>query len=102
MDGFSVVPSELTNAARTIRELGEQLMASPALSYGISPRAVGNDTLALAVGQVQAASRRSVWVLSTTARATADRLSDTAATYRTLDWEQAETITALGDDRLND
>lgn len=101
MDGFSVLPSELTNAARTIRELGEQLMVSPARGYGISPRAIGNDALAAAVTEAQDASRRSVHMLGTTAQTTADRLSDTVAAYQALDIKLAQMITALSDDQVN-
>ena len=92
-DGFSVVPRELTDAAATIREVGEQLAASQALRYKTGAKAVGDDTLAAAMGEVQDASERTASVLDSTSRAIANRLSNTAATYQSVDHIQADMIT---------
>ncbi|MPZ85222.1 MAG: hypothetical protein GEV28_34475 [Actinophytocola sp.] len=95
MDGFSVLPEELTSAAAAIRDRGEQLAMSPVVKYAINPREVGTDVLAAAMLEVQDASRWSVSVLNSTAGATADRLSATAATYEAIDRNQVDTITAI-------
>ena len=93
-DGFSVVPRELTEAATTIRDLGGELNASRALRYKVGLKAAGDDNLAAAMSEVQEASERTAWVLATTARASADRLSNTAAAYQDVDRVQADLITA--------
>jgi hypothetical protein len=88
--GFSVAPDELMDAADAMNGLGERLAASPTIGYQINPGQVGHDGLAVALAELQDASRRGVEILATTAESTARRLSETAEAYRHLDQNSAE------------
>lgn len=90
--GFSVVLSELVGATAMLRELSEQLGASPATGYGIDQRAVGHQALATAVTDVQSAGWWAHDVVCGNTNTVADRLSETADGYLSFDQNTADSL----------
>lgn len=85
MNGFSVVPPELTDAAQRLREQAGELTDGPVSAYGVNPAQMGNERMALVIDELQDASRYAIALLSETANRAADRLCDTADAYVALD-----------------
>lgn len=97
MDGFSVSPDELIVAARAFHNVRERVMKSPTAGYGVHPKQVGGDRLAVAVAGAQEASQHAIDVLSGTAQRAVKELVESAVAYRSMDHNAADSLSMMTD-----
>jgi hypothetical protein len=92
MDGYQVDIGELGRVENLVRELGDAFAAGASTRYSINPSEVGNPELAAALDEFHNQSRRATDLLDSSMTETADRLRDTAITYRHRDQVFADLI----------
>jgi hypothetical protein len=95
VDGFSVDPQELIDAANVTGGFGRALRAGGTLSYAMRPGEVGDQLLAEAVADLQQATTRAANVLEKNSQEVSSRLASTEAEYRKLDHAQAALLDDL-------
>ncbi|TCO47974.1 hypothetical protein [Actinocrispum wychmicini] len=95
MDGFTVEPGGLDRAANAALSQQEELVSHPATRWELADRTLGDDDLAAALAEFQAASRQALDVLSRDWGELADRYQQAAARYRATDAALAERIDDL-------
>jgi hypothetical protein len=94
---LSVVPSQLTSAAATLRTLAERAHREPALGYVVQPEQMGVDPLVSAISALHDKCWEAAQALVADMEETATGLRGTAASYVVTDNTFADSISSFGD-----
>ncbi|GGP36475.1 hypothetical protein [Saccharothrix coeruleofusca] len=94
MNGFSVDPRELLDAAKRVRAEVDDLVREPALKYRVAPDQVGHDGLGAALAAFHETCAAGATTLVEDALELIRRLEATAAVYTGADEDLADLLRA--------